>query len=310
MSAISNDSTSAMPDSKAARGVMSALTCFILWGVFPLYIHILNYMPSAQIVAHRIFWSLPLAVLILIFMNTDLKAFKSKLTVKTFFCYFLTAALIGANWSIYVWAINNGYGLDASLAYYISPLINVILGCIFYKERLVPLQWVGVGLSFLAVLILFTHGIGSIAVIVFLPFCLSFYAAAHRNLPLHPTQSFFLEVLILSIPACLYLLYTTSGSGGYFIHGTWSLRLLLFGSAIFTAVPLLFYALSVKYVSLSTVGILQYISPTLIFLASYFVFKEQVDPRNWISYGILWVGIFIYIYSTIRVQKMQQKVKL
>jgi chloramphenicol-sensitive protein RarD len=281
------------------QGLAFAVTAYVLWGFLPLYMKALEHIPAAEVVAHRVIWSVPVAGALLIVLRRtgDLRAALRSPRVLAMGC--MTAALISLNWGIYVWAIANGHALDAALGYYINPLFSVLLGAVLLRERLSPAQWAAISLAALAVLVLAVSA-GSLPwVAICLTLTWGFYAFFKKSLPIGPNQGFLLEVLILLPPALAYAAYL-SASGQAHLGGTGLDTGLLLGCGVVTAVPLIVYANGAKLLRLSTIGILQYIAPTMIFLIAVFAFGETFGQARMIAFPLIWLALVIYSVSLLR----------
>ncbi|MCB2137149.1 MAG: EamA family transporter RarD, partial [Rhodobacteraceae bacterium] len=257
-------------------------------------------IPATEVVAHRILWSIPIAgaVLLLQGRTADLRAaLKSRTTLKM---AFLTASIISTNWGIYVWAITSGHTLDAALGYYINPLFSVFLGAVLLKERLQPPQIAAILLAVLAVLVL-TWEAGRLPLVSLgLMVTWGFYAYFRKTLPIGPNQGFFLEVLLMALPALGYAIYLQATGASHFLTGDARATWLLFGCGIVTAAPLMIYANGAKLLKLSTIGIMQYIAPTLIFLTAVFVFGEPFGRARMVAFPLIWLALILYTGSMLR----------
>lgn len=287
-------------DQDTGRGLAFALTAYGLWGFLPLYMKMLAHVPPAEVVAHRILWSVPIAALVLILLRrTDAlrEAFRNP-RMLGMAC--ITAALVSLNWGIYVWAIASGNALEAALGYYINPLFSIFLAAVFLGERLTRAQLVAIALAAGAVAVLAIDAGGVPWVALSLTLTWGFYALAKKSLPIGPNQGFLLEVLILLPPALGYVAYlSATGTLNFdlaFTRDTW----LLLGCGVVTAVPLMCYANGAKGLRLSTIGILQYIAPTMIFLCAVFVFKEPFGQARMIAFPLIWLALVIYSTSMLR----------
>ncbi|ATG37213.1 MULTISPECIES: EamA family transporter RarD [Phaeobacter] len=288
------------PENKdTPQGLAFAVSAYLMWGFLPLYMKALAHMPAAEVVAHRVIWSVPVAgVLLIILRRTrDLRA--ALTSPKVLMMGAVTAALISVNWGIYVWSIATGHALDAALGYYINPLFSVMLGAVLLGERLSPAQLVAIGLAALAVLVLALDAGRLPWAAIGLTLSWGFYAFFKKSLPVGPNQGFMLEVLILTPPALVYLAYLTATGGAHF-GGDFSDTALLLGCGVVTAVPLITYANGAKLLRLSTIGILQYIAPTMIFLAAVFVFGEEFGRARMIAFPMIWLALVIYSASLLR----------
>ncbi|MEM1004113.1 MAG: EamA family transporter RarD [Pseudomonadota bacterium] len=281
------------------KGLALAVTAYLLWGFLPLYMKAMSHIGPIEIVSHRIIWSVPVAGLLLIALGrtADIKA--ALKTPKMLVMAGLTAALISINWAIYVWAIASGHALDAALGYYINPLFSIALGAILLREQLTRTQILAVGLAALGVLVLVIEAGRLPWAALGLMVTWGFYAFFKRSLPIGPNQGFLLEVLILLIPALAYVTWLGAQGTGHFGAATTD-TLLLAGAGIVTAVPLLVYANGAKLVRLSTMGILQYIAPTMIFVTAVAVFGEQIDRGRMIAFPLIWAALIVYSVPMIR----------
>jgi len=283
------------------RGFAFALTAYLLWGFLPIYMKAVAHISPAEVIAHRIVWSLPLAGIVLVVLGRtgDIRA--ALRSPRMLAMGALTASLITVNWGTYVWAIGAGHSLDAALGYFINPLFSIFLGAVILKEKLQPLQMAAIGLAALAVAVLALDSGGIPWVALTLAISWGFYALLRKTLPLGPNQGFFLEVLILSGPALLYILYLEFGSGqGHLYRTGLADTTLLLGCGVITAVPLMIYANGAKLLKLSTIGIMQYIAPTMIFLIAVFVFHEPLGTARMIAFPLIWAGLFLYSWSMLK----------
>lgn len=279
-------------------GFLAALSAYVIWGVFPLYMKAVTHIPVMEVVVHRIVWSVPLALMIIAAIGrlNDLWASLKKPKMLAMAC--LTSALITANWSIYIWAIANDHAVDAALGYYINPLFNVMLGLIFLRERLNIVQWCSVGLAVVAVLILTVNAGGLPWVAMLLPVTFGFYAFFRKSLPIGPTEGFALETLILIIPALIVAGYFIASGHDHFFHGTWKDVGLLIMSGPFTAIPFILFAVGAKTLNLTTLGLMQYLTPTFLFFIAIFVFHEPFSKIQLAAFSLIWISLIIYTVSS------------
>lgn len=282
------------------QGLGFALGAYILWGFLPLYMKMLSHVSPSEVVAHRIIWSVPIAgaLLIMLGRTKDLRAALATPRMLAMGC--VTAGLITVNWGIYVWSIAAGRALDAALGYYINPLFSVALGAIFLRERPSPAQLVALALAACAVAIL-TFSAGKVPwAALGLTVSWGFYALCKKQLPIGPNQGFLLEVLILLVPALCYVTYLGLTGQGQFLVGDIRSTWLLLGCGLVTAIPLILYANGAKALQLSTIAVLQYIAPTMIFLVAVFAFGEQFGQARMIAFPMIWLALIIYSTSMIR----------
>ncbi len=284
----------------AVRGFGFALTAYLFWGILPLYMKALSHISAFEVIAHRIVWSVPVAGIVLVALGRlgDIKAaFRNPRTIAM---ASLTAALVTVNWGTYVWAIGAGHSLDAALGYFINPLFSIALGAILLKEKLAPTQIVAICLAAIAVIIL-TVKAGTVPwVALTLTFSWGFYAFFRKTLPVGANQGFFIEVLLLCVPAALYILYLEARGEGHFYQTGLSDTALLLGCGLVTALPLMIFANGAKLLRMSTIGIMQYIAPTMVFLIAVFLFKEPFDTPQLLAFSLIWAGLVLYSWSMLR----------
>ena len=278
------------------QGLAFAITAYVLWGFLPLYMKALSRIPAAEVVVHRVLWSVPVAGALLIVLGRTRDLATALTTPRTLAMGCVTAALISVNWGTYVWSIAAGRALDAALGYYINPLFSIFLGAVLLGERLTRAQGLAIVLAFSAVVVL-TIDAGSLpwpALVLMLSW--GFYALAKKQLPIGPNQGFLLEVLILTPPALAYLGYLIATGQSHFAGSGFD-SWMLAGCGVVTAVPLITYANGAKLLRLSTVGILQYIAPTMILLTAVFVFGEPFGGAQAVAFPLIWAALVVYSWS-------------
>lgn len=288
------------------RGFAFALTAYCLWGFLPLYMKAVVHIPAAEVIAHRIVWSIPIAgaVLLALGRTADVKLALRTPRVLAMAC--VTAALITLNWGIYVWSIAAERALDTALGYFINPLFSILMGAVLLKERLSMMQIGAIGLAAIAVAIL-TVDAGTLPwVSLALALTWGFYAYFRKTLPVGPNQGFFLEVLLLSVPALGYIVFIEVTGEGHFLTSSWYDTTMLACAGFATAVPLMIYANGAKLLRLSTIGIMQYIAPTMIFLIAVFIFKEPFGTARMIAFPLIWLALLLYTISMVRQYRGQE----
>jgi chloramphenicol-sensitive protein RarD len=286
--------TPAPANGDSPRGFAFALTAYLLWGFLPFFMKAVAHIPAFEVVAHRIVWSVPLAGLVLLWLGRtgDVKvALQSPRMLKM---ASVTAILITINWGIYVWAIGAGRALETALGYYINPLFSIFLGAVLLKERLSRAQMVAIGLAAIAVAVLAFDAGGLPWVSISLALTWGLYAFFRKTLLVGPNQGFFLEVLLLSVPALGYIVYLEASGQGHFFDTGVTDGLLLLACGVVTAIPLMIYANGAKLLRLSTIGIMQYIAPTMIFLIAVFVFHEPFNTAKLVAFIFIWAALAVY----------------
>lgn len=280
-------------------GLVYALLSYGVWGVFPLYWKMLLHVPAQQILAHRIVWSLIFLFLILAWRRD--KIFLQYITSpRTLGILFITAALIGGNWFVYIYAVNSNHIVEASLGYYINPMVNILLGVIFLKERLSRIQIIAVAFAFAGVAFLTFHH-GRVPVIsLFLGFSFGIYGLLRKKANLQSMPGLMVETLLLAPVALWYLWSMNSlGTGAFGHHSLLTDMLLIVGGPV-TALPLFWFGIAATRIPLSTLGFIQYLAPTLQLLIGIVVFREPFSFAYMVSFGLVWTGLGIYSYSVIR----------
>ena len=287
-------------DAKARRGFLLALGAYFLWGLLPFYMKAVAHLPLAEVIANRVVWSVPIAAAVLIWAGrtADFKA--AIRSPKSLAMAALTAVLISVNWGIYVWAIAVDRTVETALGYYINPLVSVVVGAVLLGERLDRLQIAAVALAAIAVAVL-TVDAGKLPwVSLALAFSFAAYGFFRKTLPIGPSQGFLLEVLLLSVPALCYIAYLIATGQDHLMSSTGTDTALLIGCGPVTAVPLLLFAFGARLLRLSTIGIMQYIAPTMVFLIAVLIFDEPFGTTQAIAFALIWAALAVYSWSMFR----------
>ncbi|MFN5802919.1 MAG: EamA family transporter RarD [Burkholderiales bacterium] len=279
---------------KAKPGVIYALSAYTLWGLFPLYFYWLRSVPAFEVLAHRMVWTLLFLVLVLLFKR-HLGWIKSVCSQpKTLAWFALSASLISVNWGLYIWAVEQQRVVDASLGYFITPLVNVLLGAALLKERLRPVQWVCVALASLGVIWLTwsAHALPWIGLTLAITF--GAYGLLRKLASLGALEGLSLETALLFPLALAYLLFTWQTGTNTFVLASPSLQVLLATTGPVTALPLLLFAAGARRLPLSTMGLLQYISPSLQFFCGLWFFNEVFDTARLIGFCFIWLALIVF----------------
>jgi chloramphenicol-sensitive protein RarD len=285
--------------SEAEKGVLFAVMAHLVWGGMAVYFGLIRHISPVEIAVHRGLWSLPIAALIVWWLAQYRDVLKAVASPRTLAILMLTSGLIVFNWGFYVWSIEVGRTLESSLGYYINPLFNVVAGYLFLGERFTRAQIVAIGLAAVAVLIqTFAAGVFPwLGLMLAATFCL--YGFLRKTIPVGPTQGFLIETGIIAVPMLLAELWLASRGLARF-GGNFFDTAMLMGCGALTASSLVLFAASIKRLRYSTVGLLQYISPSLVFLTAVFIFGEPMDKWKLLSFVIIWVALAIFSVSTIR----------
>lgn len=284
----------------ALRGFVFAMSAYAMWGFLPLYMKLVAHIPATEVVAHRVLWSLPVAAVILLVLGRTSDVREALRSPRTLMMAALTAAIISCNWGIYVWAIATDRAVETALGYYINPLVSIAMAAIFLGERLNRLQIAAVCLAAVAVVVLTTDAGGLPWVSLSLALSFAAYGILRKTLPIGPSQGFFLEVLILTLPAIGYLGWLAFSGEAHFSPASPTDMLLLIGCGPVTAIPLILFASGAKLLRYSTIGIMQYTAPTMIFLIAVFVFKEPFGGVKAIAFALIWAALALYSWSMLR----------
>jgi chloramphenicol-sensitive protein RarD len=276
------------------KGILYGIGAYAAWGFFPIYWKFLHHVPAIQLIGHRIIWSCLLLIVFILFTR-QWDDFRKTVNAKVIRTYTIAAILIGINWLVYVWAVNANHIVETSLGYFINPLISVLLGVIFLKERLRIAQWIPVVLAAIGVSYL-TYVYGSLPYIALvLAFSFGLYGFIKKLSPLGSLYGLTIETGILFIPALGYLIFVEANNTAAFLHTGSVSDLLMVGAGIMTTVPLLMFASAARSIPLWVVGLLQYIAPTLQFLIGVFLYKESFSHHQLIGFGIVWTALVIFL---------------
>ena len=274
-------------------GLWHGVGAYVLWGVLAVYWKLLSDVPPVQIVAHRVLWSFAV-LLVLLAVTRRWGALWSVMTGRVTAVYTLAAALIAINWLVYIWAVISGFLLEASLGYFITPLVNVLLGVAVLGERLRPWQWLAGALAAAGVLQL-TYVYGEIPwIALVLAVTFGFYGLVKKRAPLGSTDGMTLETGVVAPVAMLYLAATEYTGAGVFMQRPTLTEALLVGGGPMTLLPLVLFASAARHISLSALGILQYIAPTMQFLLGTLAFHEPFTRVHLVGYALVWVGLVVY----------------
>jgi chloramphenicol-sensitive protein RarD len=275
-------------------GILSAALAFFLWGLFPLYFHALQAVPPLQILAHRMLWSL-LFLLIVLAIRRQWAWLAIVRQPRVLASFVASAFLLSANWLVYIWSVNNGHVIEASLGYFITPLVNIMFGFVLLKERLRPGQWGAVGIATLGVAWL-TWQTGTVPWIA-LALAASFgaYGLMRKTAALGALEGLTLETMVLFPLAAAYVAWLSwHGQNAFITTPSDSTRLLLIAAGPLTAIPLLLFAAGARKIPLSVLGLLQYLAPTLQFLLGVWVFHEAFSRERLVGFAVIWAALVLY----------------
>ncbi|WP_322921027.1 MULTISPECIES: EamA family transporter RarD [Nocardioides] len=292
-----------MPDSR--RGVILGALAYILWGTFPLYWTLLEPGGAVEILAHRIVWSLLTMLVIVVLWRRagQLRALvrdRRKVLILTG-----AAVVISFNWGAYIWGVNNGRVVETSLGYFINPLVTVLMGVLVLGERLRRLQWVAMGIAFVAVVVLAVDYGRPPWVALVLAFSFGTYGLAKKQAAVDAVESITLETLVLAPVAAAYIAWLMStGESNFASHGTGH-ALLFTTTGIITAIPLMLFGAAAIRVSMVSLGLLQYLAPTIQFALGILVFDEAMPASRWIGFGLVWVALAVFTIEMVNHRRRQ-----
>ncbi|MGP2416507.1 EamA family transporter RarD [Pantoea ananatis] len=288
-----------MDTQQTRQGIGFALGAYFIWGIAPAYFKLVKAVPATEIMTHRVIWS-ALFMLLLITLSRSWGQVRSVLgQPKKVLLLALTAVTVGGNWLLFIWAVNNQHMLEASLGYFINPLINVVFGMIFLRERFRRLQWLAVALAAGGVLLQLWK-FGSVPVIALgLAFSFAFYGLMRKKIQVDAQSGMLIETLWLFPLAALYLFGFADSRTSHLSANPMSLNLLLIAAGIVTTIPLMFFAAACTRLRLSTVGFFQYLGPTLMFLLAVLFYGETVTPDKMVTFGFIWLALLVFILDAV-----------
>jgi chloramphenicol-sensitive protein RarD len=300
MKSIKSQKTKPGLASPTILGVVYASSAFLIWGISPIYWKMMRVVPAFEIILHRIVWSFILLLPLMIILRRWQEFVDALKNYRTLLILLFTAMIVGGNWLLYIWAVNNDYLLQASLGYYINPLVNVVLGMVFLKERLRLLQIVAVMLATAGVIYLTVYFGAFPWIALTLAVTFGFYGLIRKVAPVGSLVGLTVETLLLSIPALVYIVYLDIQGQGSIFRVSLKLDLLLVGCAPVTAIPLLLFTLGARRLYLSTMGLLQYIAPSCMFILAVFLFREPFAMAQVVTFILIWTALAIYSMDSMR----------
>jgi chloramphenicol-sensitive protein RarD len=285
------------------KGVWHAVAAYALWGLLPVYWKWLHAVPALPLIAHRVVWSF-LGLALVLGFSGQLGALRpSRLSRRTLGTYLVSALLIGANWLIYVWAVNAGFIVETSLGYFINPLLSVLLGVLVFRERLRRLQWVAVAIAAAGVCQL-TFAYGRLPWIALaLAGTFAGYGLIKKTAPLGPLIGLAIETGLLVAPALIVLGWSEARGTGPLTHGDPATLALLVGAGVVTTVPFVLFSSAAQRIPLSLIGILQYTAPTLQFLIGVFLYREPFTRVQFAGFALVWIALAIFAIEGMAVRQ-------
>lgn len=298
------------PAGSSTGGLPFAVGAYAIWGVVPLFFNLLNSVPPAEVLAHRIIWSLPLCFLIMAFRRQIadyLAAFRDWRVLRLLLA---SSVLIAVNWLVYIHAIFTDHVLAASLGYYLNPLVNVLLGMIFLGERLTRLQAIAVAIAGVGVAILLAGALDTLWISLMLALSFGIYGLLRKIVPVGSLPGLAIEttlLLPLSLAVAGYFLWTGDGRG---FGADPTISLLLAAAGVVTAVPLLLFATAARRMSYAALGFVQYLAPSIVFLLGLFIFKEPLKPVQLVCFVLIWISIAVFSFDMWRKMRAARMVEI
>jgi chloramphenicol-sensitive protein RarD len=282
---------------RAATGVACSVGAYALWGVFPIYFKAVATVPALEVLAHRIVWSVVLVAGLLSLQRGWPRLVRVFADRRLLLTLTASACVISVNWGVFIWAVADGRILECSLGYYINPLVSVVLGVAVLRERLRRLQWLAVAIAAIGVAIeVISFGtLPWVALTLALSF--AFYGLIRKTAPVDPVSGLFIETLLLSPAALIFLAMLAAQGEGAFLGQGLRIDVLLLLAGPITALPLLLFVAGAQRIRLTTVGLLQYIAPTGHFLLAVFVYHEPFTPVHLATFSCIWLALAIYSLS-------------
>ncbi|MBV6694624.1 EamA family transporter RarD [Serratia quinivorans] len=292
-----------MDAQQTRQGIFFALAAYFIWGIAPAYFKLIQQVPADEILTHRVIWSF-FFMLALITLGRNWSQVRAAChDRKRLLLLAVTALLIGGNWLLFIWAVNNHHMLEASLGYFINPLVNVLLGMLFLGERFRRMQWLAVALAFAGVLIQLWQ-FGSLPIIgLGLAFSFAFYGLLRKKIAIDAQTGMLIETLWLLPVAAAYLFLFADSPTSNLGANAWSLNLLLVAAGIVTTIPLLFFTAAATRLRLSTLGFFQYLGPTLMFLLAVTFYGETVGQDKLVTFGFIWAALLLFILDALYAQR-------
>ena len=283
--------------SEAQLGIFYALGAYLIWGVAPLYFKHLGFIPVYEILAHRVIWSVVVTALLVSYLKDWSNVISVCRSYKSLLMLTITSLLISCNWLVFIWAINNGKMLEASLGYFINPIVNVVLGLIFLNERLSRLKLWAILLAFIGVTAQ-AWQLGELPwVSLVLAFSFAFYGLLRKKIKVKAITGLFLETMAVLPIAAFYLMVMTHSDTSNLFNNEWSLNVWLMFAGVVTAMPLIFFGQAALRLPLSTLGFFQYLTPSLLFLFAVLLYDEPISLIKMFTFACIWSGILLFIFE-------------
>ena len=293
--------------SGGASGLPAALGAYLIWGFLPLYLILVKSVPPIEFVGWRIIWTVPICLLIVAFRKQGAEVRAALGNIRVMLTLTASAVLIGINWLVYIWAVQDGHVLAASLGYYINPLINVLLGTLVLGEKLSKRQWAAVGIAAVAVSLLLGGALTTLWISLTLAISFGTYGLLRKQVAVGALPGLTIESSILLLPAIGVAFYYAGTEQGASFGQDIGLSLLLILGGVVTAIPLLLFAIAARRMDYSTLGFIQFLAPTIVFFLGIFLFGEELKPVQLACFILIWAALAVFVWDLVAKRSAQAK---
>tara|TARA_B100000678_G_scaffold209167_1_gene176758 strand:+ start:889 stop:1797 length:909 start_codon:yes stop_codon:yes gene_type:complete len=285
------------PETPVPSGLAQAVTAYVIWGFLPLYLLLVRQVPAFEFVGWRIIWTLPICLVIVAFRG-QIPALRAALADRRALLILIASAvLIGINWLVYVWAIQQNYVLAASLGYYINPLVNVLLGTLLLKEKLSRAQWIAVALAAVGIAVLAAGAVATLWISLTLAFTFATYGLLRKQVSVGALPGLTIESGILLLPAFGIAAWYWASPQGSSFGDSLGLSLAIVLGGFLTAIPLLLFAIAARRMDYSVLGFVQFLAPSIVFILGLTVFGEQLRPAQAFCFGCIWLAAAVFVWD-------------
>jgi len=298
-----------MNENPTRQGILCALGAYLIWGLAPAYFKLIQQVPATEILTHRIIWSVVFMLLLLSLCHKWRQVRDVFRRPAILLLLGVTSVLVGGNWLLYIWSVNHHHMLEASLGYFINPLVNILLGMVFLGERFRKLQWLAVILAMCGVLLQLWK-FGSLPWIALgLAFSFAFYGLLRKKLAVDPQTGMLIETLWLLPAGAWYLFVVADSPTSHLGANPWQLNLLLVAAGVITTTPLLLFTAAANRLRLSTLGFFQYLGPTLMFLLAVLFYGEAMTEDKLFAFGFIWLALAVFIFDAVIMQQKSRHIR-
>lgn len=297
------------PDNtRQPSGLPAAIGAYTIWGILPLYLLLVQSVPALEFVAWRVFFTLPVCFVIITFRRQYKELLATISNRKAMLVLVASSTLIASNWVIYIWAIQRGEIYAASLGYYINPLANVLLGTILLGERLTRLQWLAVAIATAGISALLSGALTTLWISLALALSFGSYGILRKRLDVGAVPGLTIETLLLLLPSIAILVFYATGPNGTSMAVSWTLSLSIMIGGVITAIPLLMFAIAARRMDYSTLGFIQFLAPSLVFILGLTLFDQELQTSQIVAFTLIWIAIAVFIWDQLKRRGVEEKV--